>query len=135
MNSSRYPSDLTNSQWLMIGELLPARKQRGRRRRISLRAVMNAIFYLLRTGCQWRQLPSEFPAWRTVYWYFRSWQRTGVWVRLQRALYRRVRVKAGRAECPSVVIMDGQSVKTTEIGGIRGFDAQAGERPQAAHPC
>jgi len=123
MNSSRYPSDLTNSQWLMIGELLPARKQLGRRRRISLRAVMNAIFYLLRTGCQWRQLPSEFPAWRTVYWYFRSWQRTGVWVRLQRALYRRVRVKAGRAECPSVVIMDGQSVKTTEIGGIRGFDA------------
>lgn len=116
MNSGRYPSDLTNSQWLMIRELLPARKQRGLRRRISLRAVMNAIFYLLRTGCQWRQLPAHG---LLVFSFMAAHRCLGA----LRALYRRARVKAGRAECPSVVIMDGQSVKATEIGAIRGFDA------------
>lgn len=98
-------------------------KRRGRRRQISLRSAIDAIFYLLRTGCQWRQLPRDFPAWSTVYWYFKKWQRTGVWVQLHRELYRLTRLRAGRAECPTVVIMDGQSVKTTEVGGTRGFDA------------
>lgn len=123
MNCSRYPSNVTDEQWSIVEPLLPPQKRRGRRRRIGSRAVIDAIFYLLRTGCQWRQLPSDFPAWSTVYWYFRSWQRTGVWVRLRRELYRLTRIRSGRAECPTVVIMDGQSVKTTEVGGIRGFDA------------
>ena len=87
------------------------------------RAVVDAIFYLLRTGCQWRLLPREFPVWGTVYHYFRSWSNTGVWACLQRAIYEQARAQAGRPACPSVVIMDGQSVKTTERGGVRGFDA------------
>nr|WP_281005312.1 IS5 family transposase [Mesorhizobium sp. DCY119] len=109
--------------WSIVEPLLPAQKRYGRRRRINRRAVIDAIFYLLRTGCRWRQLSREFPAWGTVYWYFRSWQRSGVWVRLQREIYRRTRIRSGRAPCPSVVIVDGQSVKTTEVGGTRGFDA------------
>jgi len=76
----------------------------------------------LRTGCQWRLLPHEFPPWVTVYHYFRRWENDGVWVLLHRALYERTRAAAGRALCPSVVIMDGQSVKTAERGGARGFD-------------
>lgn len=123
MNCSRYPSNLTDEQWSIVEPLLPPRKRRGRRRRISLRSAIDAMFYLLRTGCQWRQLPRDFPAWSTVYWYFKKWQRTGVWVRLHRELYRLTRIRAGRAECPTVVIMDGQSVKTTVVGGTRGFDA------------
>ena len=123
MNCNGYASNVTNEQWALVEPLLPSPKRRGRRRRIRLRAVIDAIFYLLRTGCQWRQLPREFPSWSTVYWYFRLWQRSGVWVRLQREFYRLARIRSGRAECPSVVIMDGQSVKTTEVGGTRGFDA------------
>ena len=76
----------------------------------------------MRTGCQWRLLPHEFPPWVTVYHYFRRWENDGVWVLLHRALYERTRAAAGRALCPSVVIMDGQSVKTAERGGARGFD-------------
>jgi transposase len=123
MLRQRYASSVTDSQWEVLAPFLPTPKQRGRRRRIELRTIIDAIFYLLRTGCQWRQLPKDFPTWNTVYWYFRSWERTGVWVRLQRELYRLTRIRSGRAECPSVVIMDGQSVKTTEVGGTRGFDA------------
>lgn len=123
MNCSGYPSNVTDEQWSIVEPLLPLRKRRGRRRRISLRSTIDAIFYLLRTGCQWRQLPRDFPAWSTVYWYFKKWQRTGVWVLLHRELYRLTRCRAGRTECPTVVIMDGQSVKTTEVGGTRGFDA------------
>jgi len=123
MGGSQYVSNVTDEQWSIVEPLLPKASRRGRRRRISLRAVLDAIFYLLRTGCQWRQLPRDFPTWNTVYWYFRSWQRTGIWVCLQRELYRLTRLRAGRAECPTVVIMDGQSVKTTEVGGTRGFDA------------
>jgi putative transposase len=74
------------------------------------------------TGCQWRLLPREFPAWGTVYHYFRTWKNSGVWTCLQRAIYEQTRRKAGRSACPSVVIMDGRSVKTTERGGVRGFD-------------
>ncbi len=123
MSGSQYASNVTDEQWSIVEPLLPTPSRRGRRRRVNRRAVIDAIFYLLRTGCQWRQLPREFPAWNTVYWYFRSWQRTGVWVLLQREIYRLIRIHSGRAECPSVVIMDGQSVKTTERGGTRGFDA------------
>lgn len=102
MNGSRYSSNLTDKQWSIVESLPPQRKRRGRRRRISCCAVINAIFYLLRTGCQWRQLPRDFPSWSTVYWHFRSWQRTGFWVRLQRELYRsHAPAQAGQNAQPS----------------------------------
>jgi len=89
--------------------------------------------YLLRTGCQWRLLPREFPGWSTVYHYFQAWKNAGVWTCIQRSMYQQVRRQAGRAACPSVVIMDGQSVKTTERGGIRGFDAHKRVKGRKRH--
>ena len=115
--SKPYDTDLNDGE-----PHLPAALPGGRPRTTNLRAVVNAIFYLLRTGCQWRLLPREFPPRSTVYHYFSLWRTQGVWTRLQWVLHKRVRAAAGRAECPTVVIMDGQSVKTTERGGTRGFD-------------
>jgi putative transposase len=108
---------------MLLAPLLPPALPGGRPRTTELRSILNAIFYLLRTGCQWRLLPREFPAWGTVYHYFRSWKNAGVWTGIQRTIYEHVRSEAGRSACPSVVIMDGQSVKATERGGVRGFDA------------
>src|SRR5215218_4365749 len=122
MTNTLYSTDLSDAAWRLIAPLLPAARAGGRPRTTNIRAVLNAIFYLLRTGCQWRLLPREFPAWGTVYHYFRTWKNAGVWTFLQRTIYEHIRRKAGRSACPSVVIMDGQSVKTTERGGIRGFD-------------
>jgi putative transposase len=113
---------VSDAVWALLAPLLPAARPGGRPRTTDIRAVINAIFYLLRTGCQWRLLPREFPVWGTVYHYFRLWKNSGVWTCLQRAIYEQTRRKAGRPACPSVVIMDGQSVKTTERGGVRGFD-------------
>ena len=84
--------------------------------------MLDAIFYLLRTGCQWRLLSRDCPPWSTVHRYFRAWKNNGTWVRLHRSLYAPTRLAAGRKACPSLVIMDGQSVKTTERGGVRGLD-------------
>ena len=128
-----YDTDLTDAAWSLIAPILPAARTGGRPRKTNLRAVLNAIFYLLRTGCQWRLLPREFPSWNTVYYYFRSWKNDGVWTCLQRSMYQQVRRQAGRAICPSVVIMDGQSVKTTERGGIRGFDAHKRVKGRKRH--
>ena len=128
-----YDTDLTDEAWALVAPLLPAARPGGRPRTTNLRAVINAIFYLLRTGCQWRLLPHDFPAWGTVYHYFRSWEAAGVWVQLHRTMYEQVRIAAGRAACPSVVIMDAQSVKTTERGGTRGFDAHKRVRGRKRH--
>jgi transposase len=110
-----------------------AAKPGGRPRTTCLRGVLDAVFYLLRAGCQWRLLPRCFPPWGTVYHYFRLWQRTGLWVRLHRAVYASARASAGRPPCPSLVIMDGQSVKTTERGGTRGFDGHELIRGRKRH--
>lgn len=128
----RYDTDVCDAVWVMIEPHLPPAKPGGRPRSTDARAVVNAIFYLLRTGCQWRLLPRCFPPWSTVHHYFRAWDRAGVWVRLHRAVYRLARAAAGRDACPTVVIMDGQSVKTTERGGSRGFDAIRSSRAASA---
>src|SRR4051794_19922340 len=96
-----YSTDLSDSAWKLIARLLPTARIGGRPRTTDLRAVLNAIFYLLRTGCQWRLLPREFPAWGTVYYYFRTWKNAGVWVRLQRTIYKRLRQR-GRSLCLSI---------------------------------
>src|SRR3954451_19612547 len=103
MNTRVYDTDLNEAAWAWIAPYLPAARSGGRPRTTNLRAVLNAIFYLLRTGCQWRLLPREFPPRSTVYHYFSTWRTRGVWTKLQWALHKRVRVAAGRAECPTVV--------------------------------
>lgn len=118
-----YDTELSDAAWALVGALLPPAKPGGRPRSTRLRSVLDAIFYLLRTGCQWRLLPREYPPWSTVHHCFPAWRRTGVWAVLHRAIHRAARAAAGRSPCPSVVIMDGRSVKTTERGGVRGFDA------------
>src|ERR1700688_1757429 len=133
MSTRFYDTDLTDAAWAWVAPVLPAARPGGRPRTTNLRAVLNAIFYLLRTGCQWRMLPREFPPCGTVYHYFQAWQSSGVWVHLHRVLYEQARRDAGRAACPSVVIMDGQSVKTTERGGIRGFDAHKRVKGRKRH--
>ena len=133
MSTKLYDTDLSDAAWALVAPVLPAARPGGRPRTTDVRAVVNAIFYLLRTGCQWRLLPREFPRWGTVYHYFRVWKNSGVWTRLHRAVYEQARLLAGRARCPSVVIMDGQSVKTTERGGVRGFDGHKRVRGRKRH--
>ncbi len=105
-------------------QFLPARSPHGRLRRHSLRSVFDALFYLLRTGCPWRYLPSNFPPWQTVYYHWRQFCRTGLWTLLYRALHEAERRRVGKDPHPSAAIMDAQSVKTVEESGcIRGYDA------------
>ena len=119
-----YASDVTEQEWGLILPLLPAPRPGGRPRTTCLRRVLNAIFYLLQSGCQWRMLPRDFPPRSTVYGYFRRWRDDGTWARVHDALYRRCRNLEGREESPSAAILDSQSVKTgPDARNEVGFDA------------
>ena len=119
----KYPTDLTDSQWHHIKDLFPLPKATGRPREVDFRQIVNAILYLVFTGCQWRFIPNDYPNWRTVYGYFQIWKNDGTWYRMHETLRSQVRRKKGKHKHPTAGSVDSQSVKTTSIPNSRGFDA------------
>jgi putative transposase len=123
--STAYSSDLSDKEWDLVEPLIPPAKPGGRPRTADIRAIMEAIFYVIRTGCQWRLLPHDFPAWGTVHYYYRRWRLEGTMFKIHEHLRKEVRIKYGKNKDPREGIIDSQSVKTTEK---RGFGA--GMRPR-----
>jgi putative transposase len=123
MTRQRYPTDLTDAQWAVLEPLIPPARPGGRPRSMEMREVVNAIFYVTRTGIPWEYLPHDFPKWQTVYAYHRQWLDDGVWEALNDALRQAVRQKERRDPEPTGGIIDSQSVKMTALPGWRGYDA------------
>jgi len=117
-----YPTDLTDQEWELIKAFVASKYQEGKSGReptVNKRDVVNAIFYVLQSGCSWRMLPHDFPQWESVYWYFKQWKESGITEKLHDFLREQVRKKVGKKPDPTVGIADSQSVKTTEKGGLK----------------
>jgi putative transposase len=119
----RYASDLTDAEWALIARRMPARCRRGRPRRVDLRRVVEAVLFVLSTGCQWRALPKDYPPYSTVQGYFYAWRDSGRWQRIAAALVCRARRALGRRSKPTAAVIDSQSAPTAHAGGPRGYDA------------
>lgn len=123
MINKLYPTDLTDSQWDIIQEMIPSANPRGRPRSLDMRMVINAILFLVVGGIQWRMLPREYPKWQSVYYYFRIWRDDGTWQRIHDTLRAEVRRQEGRHKHPTAGCLDSQSVKTIGVAGRRGYDS------------
>ncbi len=121
-DSTRYASDLNDQEFALLAPHVKQKSGSGKKRTVDIREILNAIFYRTRTGCQWRMLPSDLPAWYHVWYYYWKWRDDGTWEHINTLLRRDVRSKAGRDPEPSVAIIDTQSVATTEMGGEKGFN-------------
>ena len=112
-----YPSDVSDEEWAILEPLIPPAKTGGKARTTDMRDVLNAIFYVNKSGGQWRMLPHEFPKWQTVYFYYNTWRKAGLWSEWNARLREKVRRSEGREATPSAGILDSQSVKTSQKGG------------------